>query len=221
MASVWLTGFLPEEWSDFIGLLDALVDRGAGLFRWEEHYFEDGTRRRTAHVVRDLDGPSVEEIGRVAIERARGLGFRSAGYEHDRALLRDDRDRLLRVGFEPLPRQVVLDVTEPAVFASRAVPAIEGILLLTSQAGARSVRSLHRHAELDLESQNRFFPPTTRAVLGGPYDAAALCDALAAVDFAEEGDAWVRETERVVAEVRLRDDRVEVQLTPRHGPALR
>src|SRR5438046_2846988 len=73
---VSLTAFLPEGWSDFAKMLEMVVCPGAALYRWEEHSYEDGSRRRAAHLIRSADGPTVDEIRSSVIDRARNGGFR-------------------------------------------------------------------------------------------------------------------------------------------------
>jgi hypothetical protein len=215
MASILVTGFLPEEWADFAVLLDVLVGDGSGLYRWEEHFFEDGSRRRVAHIIRDIEGPTVEAIGRDAVERARARGFRTVpGDEGRTTLLDDSQGRLLRVGYEPLPRRVVLELGDLARPDLGLFPSLAPVLALTSRAAASWVRLLVRTAELDLEAEHRFFPPTTRLVLGGPYDRALLCEALEGAKFTEDGDVWTGDSPHVRFTLRLQDDVVQLSATP-------
>jgi hypothetical protein len=220
MADITLTGFLPEEWLELRALLDDLVPSGAGLLRWDEWRFEDGARMRSASIVRSASGPTVEDIGTRAIAKARERGFKVTSFEapFQRTSL-ELGERLLRVWHKPLPRQVVVDLAEPPIrFDVSHVPPVEVMLRLTATAGAAKLLRVHRWAELDLEHQNRFFPPQTDLVVGGPYDKRAMCKALEEVGFHEEGDRWARESDRVRAEVKLLVD-VEISLSPIRLPS--
>lgn len=217
MAGLLVIAFIPDEWIELRGLLEDLVPDGTGLYRWDEWRFEDGSRLRSAAVVRNEGGPSIDEIADFALHRARTRGFHGVAYEDAfkrTSLEEGTTGKLLRIGQEPLPPQVVIDLHEPkAPFDLAVFPAVEVMLHLTAQAGTTTLRKLHRYAELDLEAHDKFFPPTTELAVRGPYDRVALCSALEATGFAEEGDAWTRDTNRVHAEVRLRDD-VEITLVP-------
>lgn len=217
MAGLLVTAFLPDEWIELRGLLADIVPDGTGLYRWDEWWFEDGSRLRSAVVVRNESGPSVDDITAHALERARARGYRPGAYEEafKRTSLEDPATgRMLRIGQEPLPPRVVIDLHEPQAPIDIALfPAAEVMLHLTAQAGASSVRKLHRRAELDLERHDKFFPPSTELSVAGPYDRVAMCRALEATGFAEDGDAWSRDTNRVHAEIRLRDD-IEITLVP-------
>lgn len=217
MAGLLVTAFVPDEWIELRGLLEDLVPDGTGLYRWDEWNFEDGSRLRSAAVVRNEGGPSIDEIAAFALERARGRGYHGVAYEDAfkrTSLEEGTTGKLLRIGQEPLPPRVVIDLHEPrAPFDLAAFPAVEVMLHLTAQAGAKTLRKLHRHAELDLERHDTFFPPITELSVRGPYDRIAMCAALDATGFAEDGDTWTRDTNRVHAEIRLRDD-VEITLVP-------
>lgn len=217
MAGLLVTAFVPDAWIELRALLEDLLPDGTGLYRWDEWRFEDGARLRSAAVVRNEGGPSIDDVAAFALDRARARGFHGVAYEDafKRTSLEEGATgKLLRIGQLPLPPQVVVDLHEPeAPFELAAFPAVEVMLHLTAQAGAATLRKLHRYAELDLESHDTFFPPTTELSVKGPYDRVALCRALEATDFAEDGDTWTRDADRLHAEVRLRDD-VEITLVP-------
>ena len=217
MAGLLVTAFVPDDWIEMRALLEDLLPDGTGLYRWDEWRFEDGARLRSAAIVRTEGGPSIDDIAAFALGRARkGRGFRAVAYEaaFKRTSLEDGSGRMLRIAQEPLPPQVVVDLHEPrAPLDLSPFPAVEIMLHLTARAGATIVRRLHRRAELDLEAHDKFFPPTTWLSVAGPYDRAAMCKALEMTGFAEEGDAWTRDENRIQAEIRLRDD-IEIKLTP-------
>lgn len=219
MADLWTTAFLPDGWDDFRALIDALVIEGAALYRWEEWSHEDGARMRAAHVIRNVDGPPLEDIGHAAIERAHGLGFRVASMEEEnvRTVLTDDARRTLGVAFRPFPRQVVIDLHDRMSARGAAqYPAIAEIFRIIAASGAARFVRLHRFAELDVEEPDRFYPPETEIVCGGPYDAARLCRALDGAGFLEDGDVWLREGAAERTEVRLRDAEVFASVLPPH-----
>ena len=58
MAGLLVTAFLPDEWIELRGLLADIVPDGTGLYRWDEWWFEDGSRLRSAVVVRNESGPT-------------------------------------------------------------------------------------------------------------------------------------------------------------------
>jgi hypothetical protein len=217
MAGLLVTAFVPDEWIELRGLLADIVPEGTGLYRWDEWWFEDGSRLRSAAVVRNESGPSIDDVAAYALEHARARGWKSGAYEEAfkrTSLEEESGDRILRIGQEPLPPRVVIDLHEPRAPIDVALfPAVEVMLHLTAEAGAFAVRKLHRRAELDLERHDKFFPPTTELSVAGPYDRVAMCHALEATGFTEDGDAWSRDTNRVHAEVRLRDD-LEITLVP-------
>ena len=217
MAGLLVTAFVPDEWIELRGLLTDIVPDGTGLYRWDEHWFEDGSRLRSVAIVRNEGGPSIDDIAAHALERTRARGFLPGAYEEafKRTSLEDpSTGRMVRIGQEPLPPHVVIDLHEPRAPIDIAFfPAAEVMLHLTARAGASSVRKLHRRAELDLERHDKFFPPTIELSVAGPYDRVALCQALESTGFLEDGDAWSRDTNRVHAEVRLRDD-IEITLVP-------
>lgn len=217
MAGLLVTAFVPDEWIELRALLEDLVPDGTGLYRWDEWRLDDGSRLRSAAIVRNEGGPPIEAIAALAVERARARGFHGVAYEEAFkrwSLEEGTTGKLLRIGQEPLPPQVVIDLHEPkAPFDLSVFPAVEVMLHLTAQAGATTLRKLHRHAELDLEAHDTFLPPTTALTVRGPYDRVAMCQALEATGFVEDGDAWTRDTNRVHAEIRLRDD-IEITLVP-------
>lgn len=217
MAGLLVTAFVPDEWIELRGLLADIVPDGTGLYRWDEWWFEDGSRLRSAAIVRSEGGPSMDDIAAHALDRARARGWKSGAYEDAfkrTSLEEPGTGKMLRIGQEPLPPHVVIDLHEPGAPIDLAVfPAVEVMLHLTARAGATAVRKLHRRAELDLERHDRFLPPTTELSVTGPYDRVAMCHALESTGFAEDGDAWSRDTNRVHAEVRLRDD-IEISLVP-------
>jgi hypothetical protein len=217
MAGLLVTAFVPDEWIELRGLLADIVPEGTGLYRWDEWWFEDGSRLRSAAIVRNEGGPSIDDIAAHALDRARARGWKSGAYEDafKRTSLEDAATgKMLRIGQEPLPPRVVIDLHEPrAPIDVAQFPPVEVMLHLTSRAGASAVRKLHRRAELDLERHDKFFPPTTELSVAGPYDRVAMCQALDSTGFAEDGDVWSRDTNRIHAEVRLRDD-IEITLVP-------
>lgn len=217
MADIWVTAFLPEGWADFAKLLGTIASPGASLYRWEEHSFEDGSRRRAAHLIRATDGPSLDSIRSFAIDRARAAGFRLERLEEGgAATILVFGDRGLRVGSAPLPPRVTIDLADRVARRGAAeFPEILEAFRLAAQAGAATLESVHRFAELDLEMQNRFGAPTTRARTRGAYDAPALCKALEEASFVEDGDRWVRDDPHLTLEVRLRDGAVEIGVLPR------
>lgn len=95
MAGLRVTAFVPDAWIELRALLQDLLRDRAGLHRWDGCRSEDGARLRSAAVVRNEGGPSIEALAAFALERARA-------------------------------------------------------------AGASTLRKLHRHAELDLESHDTF-----------------------------------------------------------------
>lgn len=217
MAGLLVTAFVPDEWIELRGLLADIVPEGTGLYCWDEWLSEDGSRLRSVAIVRSERGPSIDDIAAHALGRARARGFRSGAYEDAfkrTSLEEPGTGKMLRIGQEPLPPRVVIDLHEPRAAIDVALfPAVEVMLHLTAKAGATTVRKLHRRAELDLERHDKFFPPTTELSVAGPYDRVAMCHALESTGFAEDGDAWSRDTDRVHAEVRLRDD-IEISLVP-------
>jgi len=217
MASIVVTGFLPDEWPDFIALIDRLVPDRVGLYRWDEWRADDGSRMRAAAIVRNEGGPSLEDLAshtkRTALAH---YGFTSVAYEEAflRTTLEDPRGRILRIAQHPIPPRIVIDLHEAnAPFDLTELPAVAVMLKLTERAGTTQLKSLHRFAELDLERVNTFFPPTTELVIGGPYDRARMCKALEETGFYEDGEAWVRQTELVRAEIQLLGD-VKIKLSP-------
>lgn len=218
MADLSTTAFLPDGWDDLRELLDAIVCEGAALYRWEEWSHEDGARVRAAHLVRDVDGPALEQIGQIAIQRARAQGFRFKGLddESSRTVLVQG-DRTLGVELSPFPRQVVIDLHDRMSARGAAqYPAIEELFRMIAAAGAARFTRLHRWAELDVEAPDRFYPPTTDIVCSGAYDGARLCSDLSSAGFFEDGDAWLREGQALRAEVRLRDGEVRASVLPTH-----
>lgn len=217
MAGLLVTAFVPDEWIELRGLLTDIVPEGTGLYRWDEWWFEDGSRLRSVAIVRTEGGPSVDDIAAHVLDRARARGWKSGAYEDAfkrTSLEESGTDKMLRIGQEPLPPRVIIDLHEPRAPIEVAMfPAIEVMLHLTAQAGASAVRKLHRRAELDLEAPDKFFPPTMELSVAGPYDRVAMCHALESTGFSEDGDAWSRDTNRVHAEIRLRDD-IEITLVP-------
>lgn len=217
MAGVLVTAFVPEEWIALSALVNDIVPDGTGLYRWDEWRFGDGSRLRSLAIVRDEGGPTIEAVCAHALARAKARGYRPVAYEDafKRTSLEDPSGgKMLRIGQEPLPPHVVVDLHEAdAPLDLSTLPAVAVMLHLTAKAGATVLRTLHRSAELDLERQDAFFPPTTALAVRGPYDRRALCEALASTGFVEDGDAWTRDESRVHAEVRLRDD-VEIRLVP-------
>jgi hypothetical protein len=234
MADMSLTAFLPDEWADFAKVLETVVCPGASLYRWEEHSLEDGSRRRSAHLIRTPEGPTVDAIRSSAIERARNAGFRFTRLEDGGAttiLVDDSRgappsdsaprsaplgDRSLRIGTAPLPPRVTLDLTDRVASRGAAeFPAIVDPFRLAAHAGAATLERVHRFAELDLEKRDCFTGATTRARTRGAYDALALCKLLEEASFVEDGDRWFRDDDRTTTEVRLRDGAVEIAVLPR------
>jgi hypothetical protein len=218
VADLWTTAFLPDGWDDFRDLIDAIVCEGAALYRWEEWSHEDGARMRAAHLIRNVEGPTLEAIGHEAVEGARKLGFRFASLEEEntRTVLHEG-ERTLGIGFAPFPRQVVVDLHDKMTARGAAqYPAIEEVFRTIARAGAARFVRIHRFAELDVEEPDRFYPPTTEMLCAGPYDAARLCLALESGGFIEDGDTWVREGTAVRTEVRLRDGEVLASVVPEH-----
>lgn len=226
VAELWTTACLPDGWPDFRALLEAIVCEGAALYRWEEWSHEDGARTRAAHVVRTVDGPTLEHIGQVAIERARASGFRFSGREEDnhRTVLAAAgrapglaNGVTLGIGQAPFPRQVVIDLHDRVPTRGAAqYPAIEEMFRMIAAAGAARFCRLHRWAEVDVEAPDRFYPPTTEVVCRGPYDGGRLCAELARAGFFEDGDGWLREGPVSRSEVRLRDREVHASVLPSH-----
>jgi hypothetical protein len=217
MATIVVTGFLPDEWPDFIELIDRLVPEHTGLYRWDEWRADDGSRMRAAAVVRNEGGPTLDELARYARRQALAhYGFTSVAFEDAlaRHTLEDPKGRILRVAHHPIPPRVVIDLHEAfAPLDLTTMPAVAVMLKLTERAGTTRLKRLHRFAELDGERQNTFFPPTTLLEVGGPYDRARLCAVLEETGFYEDGELWIRQTELVRAEIRLLED-VKIKLSP-------
>lgn len=216
MAGLLVNAFVPDEWVDLRALVDDLVLDGTGLVRWDERHLDGGARLRSLAIARNDGGPTIDDVRTYALDAARARGFRVAFYEEafKRTSLHDGTGNIVRIGQEPLPPRVILELHEPiATLDLVRFPGVTEMLALTAEAGASRVRELHRSAELDLETHDRFFPPSTSFSVRGPYDGVALCRALEGAGFVEDGDAWAREAGRLHAEIRLRDD-VHVELVP-------
>jgi len=217
MASIWVTGFLPDTWSDVGELVDAFVEEGVGLYRWEEWSHEDGRRSRATHLVPSVGGPSLEEVQSTVIGRAQIAGFRLARIDEQGArTVLAQGDRALSLAGAPLPPRLILSVDDRVAQRGAAqYPAIAEIFRLCASAGAARFAKLHRFAELDLEAQDRFYPPTTEMSASGAYDPSALCAALSGAGFVEDGDVWIREGDVLRAEVKLGDGVVSSVVAPR------
>ncbi len=217
MADIWVTGFLPEGWADFAALLGKIVPAGAALYRWEQHSYEDGARRRAAHLIRSATGPTIEAIRSAVLDGARREGFALKRLEDDgAATILGDSDRGLRIGTAPLPPRVTVELADRVARRGAAeFPPILDAFRLAANAGAATLERVDRFAELDLETQNRFGAPTTHARTRGEYDAALLCKSLDAAQFVEDGDRWYRDDAHVTLEVRLRDGAVDIDVVPR------
>lgn len=214
--SLLVTGFLPDGWTEMGALLGALVVAdGARLWRWEEASHADGRRRRAGHVVAIATGPKIETIRAEAVARAQMEGWRFTRLDDDGASVFAKDDKTLAIGTAPLPPRVTIAL-EDKVARRGAVdfPAIVDAFRLAAAAGAAMLERVDRFAEVDLEDPERFGAPTTTASTRGRHDAAALCRALAAAGYAEDGDAWAKEGDGTITEVRLRDEEVTIKVAP-------
>lgn len=216
VADIWVTAFLPDEWSDFVSLADALFPDGVSLWRWEEESYVNGRRSRTIQITRDQAGPALEDVVARAVRHSRAHGFRLEKMEDETTTLEDD-SRVLALQLSPLPPRITMELVDRLTQrGAENYPAIAELFRMAAQAGAASFWKLRRFAELDLETHTRFFPPQTEMTAKGTYDRTALCTSLAAAGFAEDGDAWIRERHPVRDEVRLRDDSVVATVIPQH-----
>jgi hypothetical protein len=216
VADIFVTGFLPEGWKDFAVLLETIIEDGARLWRWEEHSYEDGKRRRVAHVVQTQGGPKIEVIRATSVARVQMDGWRFARLDGDggaSVFTREERE--LSVGTAPLPPRVTIDLHDRVARRGAAeYPAILDPFRLAAAAGAAMLERVERFAELDLETLDRFAAPTEIARTRGSYDAAALCRSLLGAGYVEDGDAWMKDEGHKTIEVRLKDGAVEIRVAP-------
>jgi len=185
------------------------------LYKWRDRYVR-GTRMRGVQVLRTVNSEHLEVVfilGVRALVTDLGWTHDSSEPEFGRDVFKKG-DRVARLWRQSEPASLVFDVSGPSVTPPPSHhPVLNKIAKVAGEAGAVRIEAFEREALLDMDTQDRFFPPVATLVLAGPYTANIIVSRLEAWRFTFDGSEWSSTNNGWTVSVRLQSDRISVRLT--------